>query len=389
VLAAFDPVVARAMAKEPARRYASAAELARAIEAAFDGAATAMPDPEETVYVGAGGDAPRSASSHAVVDDDTTLWRTAPPPPESKRGQVLAGGAIVLALAGFLGGYVMWPDPPPSPPTAPVASAPVAPAAPAPAPAPVPVIPVIATPARPTLAALRAAVAPVECTLSNPEFGDDGTIYIAGLAPRGRPEAALRTAIGSLAGDTRVAWSLISFDGPYCEALNVLRPMRARDLRASSALAMGMKGDVTRLRQGDRAVLQIRMPDFAAHLQVDYLSEDGSIAHLLSDDGTDLRALAKDGMRRVGASHRYAPGERVIIGEPDPAIGFDGWEVDTPFGTDMIVVIASAAPLRRTTPPAEDSAAVYFRNLRAALEGAEAGGVALSAQALLIETVAR
>lgn len=376
VLAAFDPVVARAMAKDPAQRYASAAELAVAIESAFARSAAAMPDPEATLLVGGIEAAEPMNPVHAAPEDDTTLWQSAPTANTERAGFLLAGAAIAAALLGFLGWYLLWPDAAvrPGPALAPVVQAPL----PQPAPRP-----------PPDLAALRAAVAPVECTLSNPQIGRDGTIFISGLSRRGRPEAALRQAIGTLTRDSRVAWSLTGFDGPYCEALNVLRPLRARDLRESAALAVTLKGESTRLRQGDRAALRIVLPEFAAHLRVDYLSGDGSIVHLLTDDGTDLLALAKGGMMRVGASHRYNPGETIVIGEPDPAIGFDGWEIDAPFGTDMIVVIASSAPLRRTAPPSDDSAAVYFHDLRAALDAAELAGVAVSAQAVLLETVPR
>ncbi len=150
-----------------------------------------------------------------------------------------------------------------------------------------------------------------------------------------------------------------------------------------------MKGDLTRLRQDDLAIMRIVMPDFPAHLQVDYLASDGTIAHLVADDGHNLLVLTKDGMKPVGASHLYRAGETVIIGEPDPALGFEGWEINEPFGTDMIIAIASAVPLREAPPPASDTGVVYFRDLRAALETAEAAGQRLSGQAVLLETVPR
>ena len=254
---------------------------------------------------------------------------------------------------------------------------------------PAPPTPAPPTPAPPSLAALRAAAAPIECTLTNPQLNDEGLVFVTGLSRRGPPDAALRAAIGAVAATARVAWSVTGFDGPYCEALNVLRPMRLRDLRESAALALTLKGDVTRLRQDDRMVLRVVMPDFAAHLQVDYLSSDGTIGHLLADDGAFRHVWTPDGMKRIGPTRRYAPGEVVLIGEPDAASGCEGWAVDEPFGVDMVVAIAAAAPLRRTPPPVSESAPVYFRDLRAALEAAEAEKVALSGQALLVETVPR
>jgi hypothetical protein len=152
---------------------------------------------------------------------------------------------------------------------------------------------------------------------------------------------------------------------------------------------MALKGDLTRLRKDDTMVLRLVMPDFPGYVQVDYLASDGSIGHLLADDGTSQSVLTPDGMKRLGPSHRYAAGETVMVGEPDPAHGFAGWAVDEPYGTDMVIAIASGAPLRATPPPVGETSVVYFRDLRAALEQAEANGVSLSGQAVLLETVPR
>ncbi|MCX7383830.1 MAG: protein kinase [Alphaproteobacteria bacterium] len=428
-LAAFDPIIARAMAKEPADRYQSAEELAIALRSGFQDATSGMRDPDATMMLGpahgaalAANAATHTASGAVIAPTDGR--RTGDP------GSRLIGAAVAaLAVLGVIGWYVLWQSPvAPGPDTPPTAVATIAPSVPAPLPAPIPPPPAsviespraapaaeaqavsppptpavvapappapepppspVIRPAAPTLAALRAAAAPVECTLSNPQLRDENMIFVTGLARIGRPDAALREAISRAAGATPIAWSIIGFDGPYCEALNVLRPMRLRDLRNSAALSMTMQGDVTRLRRDDRMVLRVQMPDFAAHLQVDYLSSDGSIGHLVADDGTSVLYLMAGGMKRVAASHRYAPGEIVTIGEPDARAGFAGWAVDEPYGVDMILAIASSAPLNRAAPATNDTGVVYFRDLRASLEAAESAGRSLSGQALLLETVPR
>lgn len=422
-LAPFDPIIARAMAKEPAERYQTAEDFAAALRQGFQDVALAVHDPEATMML-----APARATAASASAAPSGASGAAPAREPGSR--LMGAGIAALALLGVAGWYMLWqpaiapnratppavvaaiptPAPPPvaapTPPPAPVPPTPVPPtsvpaapliAAPAEAPAaPPPVAPPAAAtpvepprPPAPTLASLRAAAAPVECTLSNPQLRDETMIFVAGLARTGRPEVALREAIGKVAGPLPVAWSLVGFDGPYCEALNVLRPMRLRDLRSSAALHITMQGDVTRLRKDDRMVLRVQMPDFPAHLQVDYLSSDGSIGHLVADDGVSVLYLSPEGMKRVGASRLYGPGEIITVGEPNDATGFAGWAVDEPYGVDMIMAIAATAPLTHTAPPVTDTAAVYFRNLRAALETAEAAGQNLTGQALLLETVPR
>ena len=371
-LAPLDAVVARAMAKDPARRFADAAGVARAMNEGF-----------ETMGVAAEPVAPSSVAvaPPARQDEATEIRRPASapvpvrPPRRRRAGWLIGGMALGVAALVVLGRESLWP-PAPEPPTPellPIVAAPP---------------PLLTAPPRPkpSLASLRAAVAPVECTLTNPQFGNDGGIYVSGLTRRGRSEAALRDAVGALAGETKVAWSLTGIDGPYCEALNVLRPLRERDTRDSAALRVFLKDNITRLVEDERAILRITMPEFPAHLRIDYLSQDGSVSHLMLDDGADMLVWSRAGMQRIGPSHRYLAGETLTIGEPDAALRFGGWEISEPFGSDLLVVIASSVPLPAA---AVDSATVYFRDLRAALEDAEAKGAMVSAQALTLETVAK
>ncbi len=437
-LAAFDAVAAKAMARLPEQRYDSVDAFLVALRAAFNaatGPAGMEPDPDATVIVGA------AARPAAMAIPMVSMPRPAPaassganPLPSDQAATtggllplLVAGTAMAVVVIGGLAWFLLRPvsfDPVIETPMAPVAAvsaAPVAPIAVAPVTiAPVTIAPVTVAPVDtpppplviaalpaadppprplaqpPSLAALRAAVSPVECTLVNPQIGGPQlggatSVFVTGLSQRGPAESALRRSVTDIAPDVRLGWSVTGFDGPFCQALDVLRPMRLNDTRASAALAMSLKGDLTRLRQDDTIVLRIIMPEFAGHLQVDYLSSDGSIAHLVTDDGVSVRVMTPSGWVVTGPSRRYAAGQVVIVGEPDPAgtTRYGAWAVDEPFGTDMIVAIVSEAPLFREPRPASDAGSAYFRALRTALAAAQARGTRLSGQALLLETVAR
>ena len=422
-LAAFDAVVAKAMARLPEQRYESVDEFLVALRAAFNtatGPACMEPDPDATVIIGA---AARPAATDGLPPDQAATTAGLLP-------LLLAGAAMAVVVIGGLAWFLLRPvtfDPvtetpvaaaaAPAAPVAPIAVAPVAVPVPVPNPVPNPVpiavVPAAVAPAEtpppvviaalpasdpplrppappPSLAALRAAVGPVDCTLVNPQLGQ-GIVFVTGLSQRGPAEAALRRSVTDIAPDVRLGWSVTGFDGPFCQALDALRPMRLNDGRASAALAMSLKGDLTRLRQDDTIVLRIVMPEFAGHLQVDYLSSDGSIAHLMTDDGNSVRVMTPSGWVVAGPSRRYAPGEVVIVGEPAPAARtpVGAWAVDEPFGTDMIVAIVSETPLFPEPRPVSDAGSAYFRALRTALAAAQARGTRLSGQALLLETVAR
>jgi len=60
--------------------------------------------------------------------------------------------------------------------------------------------------------------------------------------------------------------------------------------------------------------------------------------------------------------------------------------VDVPFGTDMIVAIASAAPLYRNARPQSEPQEGYLRDLRAALDTAARNRSRLSATVMVVRT---
>ena len=82
----------------------------------------------------------------------------------------------------------------------------------------------------------------------------------------------------------------------------------------------------------------------------------------------------------------FQPGETVDLGDPGP--GHPAWEVGPPYGTDMIIAIASSQPLfDRPRPDNVESAADYLRELQAAVEAAKRRGVRLTGSAMAVDTI--
>jgi eukaryotic-like serine/threonine-protein kinase len=452
---ALDAVVAKAMAKRPEQRFASAEAFARALRDAFEQPASSGEDADATMVrpAGARPAAPRpQPAAAAPVQPSAPAPAAAPKAGGSGAKLAIGGGVIGLAVAGGLGWYLLQPaapppvpvaqntqpaattTPAPAPPPAPApvpapapapASAPVAASPPAPAPAPVPApvpapapkpstaeaptpapaappspplaaapAPAIVPPPAPpppapvSLASLRAALRPVACTLATPQLPEPGRVMLDGISGSDA-EAALRRAVTEAAPSAALNWRVKTFNGPYCGALDVLRPINDGEARPAEALGMALKGNVTRLRRNDKIVLQFTMPDYPAHLQVDYFASDGSLAHLVTDDGSNVRVMTGNGLKIAGPSRVYRPGTTVTIGEPDPKSGDGAWAVDEPFGTDMIVGIASSAPLFAASRRADDTPADYLRDLKDALAQTQVRGLRVATQAVLLETAAK
>jgi serine/threonine-protein kinase len=83
--------------------------------------------------------------------------------------------------------------------------------------------------------------------------------------------------------------------------------------------------------------------------------------------------------------HIFGPGEAISLGQPGP--NNPGWQVDEPYGTDVIIAIASEDALFDRSRPANiEKAAVYLRDLKRALEAARSRGARVTATAMPLET---
>lgn len=214
-------------------------------------------------------------------------------------------------------------------------------------------------------AAANAAAAAAPCGLIAASATDSG-LTLLGVVQRGQ-DAAVRAALsaGNIPpGDPAARVSLQTFDGPYCTALPLLRSVLAAPAEAPQVAVDGTMP----LRRGDLLRFGVTMPPWPAHLYVAYFMKSGEVAHLVP-------------------SAQHPANARVRLGDPAP--GFPGWEIDEPFGTDLMVVVASEQPLFPGRRPFLEAQDAYLAALSAALEGARRQGSRVSVRPVVIETVAR
>jgi hypothetical protein len=227
------------------------------------------------------------------------------------------------------------------------------------------------------LAPLRQLIDRAHCTLADTVLQDNGALSVTGVA--GTPEvAALRQQAAGLAGAAKLDWRVQPIDPVFCGALGVLHPIAGRD-----GLALALSGGRTALHDGERIAPRVTMPDFAGELRVDYLGHDGSVVHLFPTAADPAQKVAAQPPRRLAA------GERLALGDAGP--GRPIWEVGPPYGTDMIIAIASSAPLLAHAPAqnAEDSASAYLHDLAAAITAARQTGAQVAGTLLLVDTLAK
>ena len=349
----LDAVVACAMARRPEDRFATAAAFAEALRANLAGPAAADPfGADETVMA-----APRPQPAKASPKPPPV---SPSPRPASKRPMLLGGGAV-LAVAAGIGVWLMMPAAPridpilppvakiePLPPQ-PDKQASIDPGSPPPfitpdtktpgvkppdvkppdlkPPDPKPpdtkpseplihslvspgsdlVTPMTGTPpgseapppprsAAAIAAALAASLPGVPCTLARAPTANDGAITVIGFGGAGAPADTLRQAVAA-ARPAAITWQVQTFDGPYCPALDLLRPLA--DPRNHTALdAAGP----TSVADNEIIPVQLTMPDFAGALHVAYLQHDATVSPLVPGAGYPPQT--------------YSAGARIEFGQP-------------------------------------------------------------------------
>jgi eukaryotic-like serine/threonine-protein kinase len=418
----FDAVVRRAMARRPEDRYRSATDFAAAIRAAVSASAQPASQDEATqITVTARpqtGTGVAAVSASRVMPASQTVGRLSVP--------VMAAGAVVLLA--FLGGAGWWfllrapapiqtqvaaatapapavgtPTPrPESRPAAVPAGAPAAasnadrspppapsttPSPPAAAPAPVPAITAPPSPppsvtnaqvAAAGLDAMRRQIAQYiagrHCALLGGDLSDNGSVAMSGFVGSTFADE-LRQGIDGITSPNDIDWRVGSVDPVFCPALDALRPSVPAFGNGGFQLGLRMADDKTPLRDGEPIRLRLVMPGFAGWLRVDYIAHDRSVQHLYPQLAEPKVAIKADLPRTYGA------GEPVDLGHPS-------WLVGPPYGTDMIIAVASSEPLfSRPRPRNQETAEAYLRDLQTAITNAAQHGVRLAGAATTLETL--
>lgn len=134
---------------------------------------------------------------------------------------------------------------------------------------------------------------------------------------------------------------------PQCEALLALD----RALAASDRPAVAVIGGASSFARDQTMGLQVSAPSTPSHLHVAYFQADGSVAHLVQSDATNLRTFDS----------------RVKIFFGDGKEGRPTFKVSPPFGPEMVIVIASRAPIFPEPRPNVETERDFLTALRRSL----------------------
>lgn len=403
----LDAIVRKAMSKRPDDRFATASEFAEALASSE----TEVPEPAGPQGDGFDGDAtmiagavplPRPpAATPAPTQPSAGLEQSSVESPRN-RGLLLGGVAAVAVVIAASGAYFLiggdhGPHPPPKPanqsapapvnegattkstntgnhatssaastssPPAPSGQQAIAPQAQPVKPAPAP--PQKAQVQKPVPlpadieAKLANAIGSVPCAMaSGQRSGDQYRINgMVGAADRGaftKAVAGVTTAIPTAEISTR----LRDFTGPYCGMVSAIRDHSTLFTPIAARLGFGLAGGIDHLTKGQKISVQTKLPSWARHLEIDYVSSNGQVYRL---------------QPKIGHG-----------GTIDETLG----SVGAPFGRDMIVAIATSAPIQLKAGGQLTNTKTWPAALKAALSGITENGGHVATAAVLLDTTAK
>jgi hypothetical protein len=213
------------------------------------------------------------------------------------------------------------------------------------------------------------------CALLDGDVNDNRTVTLNGLAGHGSVDD-LRQGLTSFVPPGQIDLHVTGVNRVFCPALTALHPIAPTfGVSAGPRLGLQVADGKTRLHDGERVRVQLVMPDFTSRLRVDYIAHDGTVQHLYPQLADPKAAIVADPPRTFG------PGEPVNLGHPS-------WQIGEPYGTDMIIAVASSEPLfERPRPSNAETADVYLRDLQAAIEALRLRSAHLAGAAVTLEAL--
>ncbi|MGZ5182672.1 MAG: protein kinase domain-containing protein, partial [Ramlibacter sp.] len=226
----------------------------------------------------------------------------------------------------------------------------------------------------PSLAAVSTALADLPCSALVPAI-DGHAVRVQGYLARSVGQARLKKVLAALPGVARVDLALHEIDDDKCGLMRVLgrywvaHRMASGEAGASIRLSPGSRGrNGTDLKEGDTLMVDVTTPSYQSYVAVDYFVLGGTVVHLLPN------AVERETL----APPRYT----ATIGN------LGNWMIGAPFGTEMLVFLATPVPLFEGVRPDSEAGPAYLNALdeRLARIGKSHGAGAIGVDFLQITT---
>jgi predicted Ser/Thr protein kinase len=280
-------------------------------------------------------------------------------PRVTKQRMLIAGGAALAGLGVVVLGFVGYRATGNSTGAPPASSAPVIAAAPTTSKAltdrvatsapPVALASAVApssaeAPAPPplTLASVTAALAQMPCSALAASV-EVHTVKVHGFVPQANGVAALKDRLNALSGVSTLNVDVTPLAADKCDVIQFFAPYWTRNWQAGHPAALQVKAPEGQLVDGEPLVVSVTTPGYDSYVNIDYYQLDGSVVHMVPSPRAPDNQAPPNYAATVGSA--------------------GDWVIAKPFGTELVVLLITPAPLFNALRPESEARADYLHAL--------------------------
>jgi predicted Ser/Thr protein kinase len=280
-------------------------------------------------------------------------------PRVTKQRMLIAGGAALAGLGVVVLGFVGYRATGNSTGAPPASSAPVIAAAPTTSKAltdrvatsapPVALASAVApssaeAPAPPplTLASVTAALAEMPCSALAASV-EVHTVKVHGFVPQANGVAALKDRLNALSGVSTLNVDVTPLAADKCDVIQFFAPYWTRNWQAGHPAALQVKAPEGQLVDGEPLVVSVTTPGYDSYVNIDYYQLDGSVVHMVPSPRAPDNQAPPNYAATVGSA--------------------GDWVIAKPFGTELVVLLITPAPLFNALRPESEARADYLHAL--------------------------
>ena len=166
-------------------------------------------------------------------------------------------------------------------------------------------------------------------------------LQVQGYLSKSYGLARLKSTLGAIPGVDTINLDVRPVEDHECAVVSAVAPYWQRNRQAGTASTIRTRAVDGSLTEGDSLIVDVTTPPYDTWVHVDYFVHDGSVVHLLPS------VRARD--------NQAPPSYSATIG------GLGNWVISKPFGTELIVLMTTPAPLFRGVRPENESTSDYLR----------------------------
>jgi hypothetical protein len=193
-----------------------------------------------------------------------------------------------------------------------------------------------------TLASVTAALAQMPCSALAASV-QGHTVKVHGFVPQANGITTLKDRLNALPGVSALNVDVTPLAADKCDVIQFFAPYWTRNWQAGHAAALQVKAPEGQLVEGEPLVVSVATPGYDSYVNIDYYQLDGSVVHMVPSPRAPDNQAPPNYAATVGSA--------------------GDWVIAKPFGTELVVLLITPAPLFNAQRPESEARAGYLHAL--------------------------